>query len=257
MLYPLRIKWLTYCTAIIATLALLTGCEKSESPETGYKDDDLQKISETMGHYVIINLNNQNLSLDIDSFIKGIHDAKAGEQPPLTEEKFNKLLTTYRKKTLELKSSENLKIAEDFLEDNEKDSEVVVLEEGKLQYKILKDGEGEAVLEDSTPSIYYEGKFINGQIFDSTEKRGNEPIPLSLKTTIPGFKMGVVGMKKGEKRRLFIHPELGYGDRGRLPPNSMLIFDVEIVGTGTEKPEETTKEDKETSMGWFKKWTGA
>lgn len=260
MHYESKSRVLHYFTAIIAALALFTGCDKQKEDETEFNGDDLQSISQTMGHYVIENLNDQNLSLDIDAFIKGIKSAKAGGQPPLSKEKFNELLTMYRKKALELKESANLKLAEDFLEDNEKNPQVIVLEDGKLHYLILEEGDGESVLEDGTPLVHYEGKFIDGQVFDSTERRGNKPIPLSLKTTIPGFKSGVSGMKKGEKRRLFIHPDLGYRNRGRLPPNSMLIFDVKVIESETKNPEtteETIEESKETGMNWFKKWNRA
>ncbi len=52
---------------------------------------------------------------------------------------------------------------------------------------------------------------------------------IPLDQTIQGFNLGIAGMKEGEKRRLFVHPELGYGTTGHLPPNSLLIFDIEVV----------------------------
>lgn len=252
-------RW-TYCTAILASISLFTSCEKSEEETSSINEDDMRKISVTMGHYIVDNLNQQNLSLDIESFIKGIEEAKAGQEPPLTKKEFMELLASYRKKAFDLKSSENLKIAEDFLEGNSKDPQVIIVENGKLQYKILENGNGKAVDEDGTPLIHYEGKFIDGKVFDSTEKRG-KPIELSLKSTIPGFKKGMAGMKEGEKRRLFIHPDLGYGSRGRLPPNSLLIFDIEVVEAETIKPAPAPRGNgeasKESSMSWLKRWTGS
>lgn len=254
------IYWRCYCTTAAATLILLTGCENKKDEKHSISEKDIRKISETMGHYVVENLNSQNLTLDIESFIKGIEEAKAGQEPPLSKQEFLELFTDYRKKEFEIKSSENLKMAEDYLESNREGANIVIVEKGKLQYKILEQGNGKTVQENSTPLIHYEGKFIDGQVFDSTQKRG-KPIELSLKSTIPGFKKGMTGMKEGEKRRLFIHPDLGYGEKGRLPPNSLLIFDVEVVEADTAPPEPTTKENealkKEASMNWLKRWTGS
>ena len=252
--------WWLYCSAILASMTLFTSCEKSEKETNSINEDDMRKISITMGHYIVENLNQQNLTLDIESFIKGIEEAKAGQEPPLSKKEFTELLASYRKQAFDLKNSENLKLAEDFLEDNQKDPQIIIIENSKLQYKILESGRGNEVVENGTPLIHYEGKFINGQIFDSTEKFG-KPIEFPLKSTIPGFKKGMIGMKEGEKRRLFIHPDLGYGNRNRLPPNSLLIFDIEVVEAEAAKPPSLSKDrsakSKESSMSWLKRWTGS
>ncbi len=242
----------------LAAAALLGGCKQNQKNDGDVKQADVKKISETMGFYVVENLNAQNVVIDLDSLIRGIENAKAGKTPPLTKEEFAQIFMEYRKQAFDTKSTENLKTAEKFLSENSQDSEVLTLENGKLQYKILQKGSGEEVNEDNTPLIHYEGKFVDGKVFDSTQSRG-APVPISLKTTIPGFKMGLSGMKQGEKRRLFIHPDLGYGTAGRLPPNSLLIFDIEVVEAEAKKQDEKKEEDKETkesSFSWLKKWTG-
>ncbi len=253
-------QWRKPFTAAALSLIIFTGCEQKDEEKQTINQDDMKKISETMGHYVVDNLKTQNLSLDMESFIKGIQQAKEGQEPPLSKQEFLDLLAEYQKKAFDIKSTENLKLAEDFLEDNQDAQDIVVIEKGKLQYKILEQGNGKTVEDNSTPLIHYEGKFMDGQVFDSTEKRG-KPIELSLKSTIPGFRKGMAGMKEGEKRRLFIHPDLGYGDRGRLPPNSLLIFDIKVVEVNKAEPEpakpEEDKSTKETSMSWLKRWTGS
>ena len=60
---------------------------------------------------------------------------------------------------------------------------------------------------------------------------------LSLDEIIPGLKAGLVGMKEGEKRIVYVHPEMGYGTNGYLPPNSLLTFEIEIVKANSPKPE--------------------
>src|SRR4029079_2074003 len=125
-------------------------------------------------------------------------------------------------------STANLKSANDFMEKNKKESNVKEVVPGKLQYSILKEGNGATVDSHSSPKIHYTGKYQDGTVFGTSEEMGG-PITIPLDQTIPGFSKGIVGMKEGEKRRLFVHPDLGYGTTGQLPPNELLIFDIEVV----------------------------
>lgn len=214
---------------------LLAGCQIDQKKENKTSEhEETRKISEMMGHLVIENLDAQHVNIDIKSFIKGLEEGKAGKTPPLSKEEFSQLFADYWKKGFDQSSAKNLAQAEKFLEENKKDPHVVSLSEGKVQYKILSPGSGETVQEENTPLILYEGKYQDGKVFDGSHAQG-EPLALSLNTTIPGFKVGVLGMKKGEKRRLFIHPELGYGTQGRLQPNALLVFDIEVVEIDSKK----------------------
>ncbi len=93
-------------------------------------------------------------------------------------------------------------------------------------------GSGAAVKTGDTVSIHYAGTLEDGTPFDNSYDRG-EPFetPIGAGQVIKGWDLGVVGMKVGGKRRLTIPPELGYGeqDKGNIPPNSTLIFDVELM----------------------------
>ncbi len=95
-----------------------------------------------------------------------------------------------------------------------------------------KPGTGEAVKFGDAVEVNYIGKFTNGKKFDSSYDR-KQPLPLTIgrRGLIPGFTQGLCGMKVGEKRTVTIPPELGYGARatGPIPPNSTLIFELELV----------------------------
>jgi len=102
-----------------------------------------------------------------------------------------------------------------------------------LYYKVLKTGSGSKPISGQTILANYEGRLLNGQVFDSSYKRG-EPIefPIGVGRVIPGWDEALMDMKVGEKRTLVIPPELAYGARGAggvIPPNAWLIFDVELV----------------------------
>jgi peptidylprolyl isomerase len=116
---------------------------------------------------------------------------------------------------------------------DEDEAEMVTLPSG-LKYRILKEGVGREVKAGDTAVVHYTGKLTNGVVFDSSHRRG-EPFSfvLGAGTVIKGWDEGVVGMKVGEKRKLVIPAELGYGSRGSppsIPPNAKLIFEVELVG---------------------------
>jgi len=103
-----------------------------------------------------------------------------------------------------------------------------------LQYWDIKVGTGAVAGASKRVKVHYTGWLLNGKEFDSSLDAG-EPIEFELGTgqVIKGWDQGIVGMKVGGKRQLRIPPELGYGARGAgssIPPNSTLIFDVELVG---------------------------
>lgn len=102
-----------------------------------------------------------------------------------------------------------------------------------LLYEVLKEGEGDAIKPGSQAKVHYIGWLIDGTKFDSSLDRG-EPFtfPLGAGRVIKGWDEGVAGMKVGEQRKLMIPSGLAYGNRqaGSIPPNSMLIFYVELLG---------------------------
>jgi FKBP-type peptidyl-prolyl cis-trans isomerase len=96
-----------------------------------------------------------------------------------------------------------------------------------LQYKVLKEGEGARPTDADVALIKYKGTLRDGTVFDQ-----NERAPLPVAQVVPGFSEGLKLMQKGGKYRLWIKPELGYGDRdtgGAIPPNSVLVFDVDLL----------------------------
>jgi FKBP-type peptidyl-prolyl cis-trans isomerase len=107
--------------------------------------------------------------------------------------------------------------------------------EGGLKYAILKPGTGEAAKPGQTARMHYTGWLENGTMFDSSMKPGRDAFEFQLGQgmVIPGWDKGIPGMKVGEKRQLRIPSEMGYGAMGsppNIPPNSTLIFDVELLG---------------------------
>lgn len=101
-----------------------------------------------------------------------------------------------------------------------------------LQYEVLKEGTGPMPVATDMVTVHYEGKLLDGTVFDSSYKRG-QPASFGLNQVIPGWTEGVQLMHTGSKYRFTIPPALGYGESGAggvIPPNAVLTFDIELLG---------------------------
>jgi peptidylprolyl isomerase len=199
-----------------------------EKPKSEVSREETLKLSQAFGNFIGKNLKNPGMNFDLEGIITGIRDGAAGKPSPMTEQEYQKALAKVQEQAIAAMSQENLTKANAFLLENGKGKNMVQLMDGKLQYEILAEGNGPEVKEHGTPQVHFTGRFIDGTVFGSSEQTGG-PIPINIDQTIPGFSKGLLGMKEGERRRLYIHPELGYGAAGQLPPNSLLIFEIEIV----------------------------
>lgn len=209
----------------------------ANEPQSAIKETqpvDVAKVSEAFGHLIGKNLQNIGVKFDIAQVIKGLQDATAGKESPMTEMECVQAITSVQEKLFKEQSQENLKKAEVFLQDNSKIKEMTSLENGKVQYRIEKEGKGTAVEAHFSPLIRYTGKFLDGSVFSASK----EEEKIYLEEVIPGLRAGLLGMKEGEKRIIYIHPELAYGTNGYLPPNSLLTFEIDLVQANTPSVEE-------------------
>lgn len=218
--------------ALLAASTMTLNGDAPAAPATTANQDipqaDLLKVSEAFGHFIGRNLNSPGVKFDLESIIKGMREGAAGKPAPMSDKEYEEMMAMLQDRAFKALSETNLTAAKDFLAKNTKAEGVIEIEPGKLQYTILQQGSGPAVAPHATPKINYTGKYLDGTVFGTSEDV-NGPITVPLDQTIPGFSEGIVGMKEGEKRRLFVHPDLGYGTTGHLPPNALLIFDIELI----------------------------
>ncbi len=197
------------------------------------KAAEIAKISEAFGHLIGKNLETIGVSFDIAQVIKGLQDSTNGKSSPMSEAECVQAISSVQEKIFNEQCEKNLIKAEKFLSENTQAKDVVALEEGRVQYKIEKEGDGALVESHFSPLVRYTGKYLDGTVFGSSK----EEEMISLDEIIPGLKAGLVGMKEGEKRTVYIHPELAYGTNGYLPPNSLLTFEVEVVKANAPQPQ--------------------
>jgi peptidylprolyl isomerase len=213
--------------------------DSSDSLEIDLHDKEAEKIaliSEAFGHIIAKHIESLEVDFDFTHIVKGLQDAGLGKESPMSETECIEAITKSRETRFNELAKINLDLANAFMKKNQIEPNVSVIEEGKLHFRIEKEGEGDSVQEGYSPVIRYTGKFIDGTIFGAS--KGEDLV--TLDETIPGFGKGLLGMKEGEKRTLYIHPDLAYGTMGQLPPNSLLLFEIELVKANSELPKEPT-----------------
>ncbi|MFA6118346.1 MAG: FKBP-type peptidyl-prolyl cis-trans isomerase N-terminal domain-containing protein [Parachlamydiales bacterium] len=193
------------------------------------KEVDTKKLSEAIGHIIGKNLEDLGFELDLKRIITGIKKGSHNKTSPMTEDECLQALAKLQVIANEKICQKNLKIAEEYLAKNINDKNVIEIEKGKLQYKILNEGKDESVQSYNSPTIKIVGKYLDGKIFTDVEEI------INLTETIPALKRSIIGMKKNERRQVYIHPDLGFG---KIPPclNSLIVFDIEIVKVDTNTP---------------------
>ena len=177
--------------------------------------------------------------LNLNQMKKGFKDVLNEEETMLEEQDIVMLIQSYLRDRMAYESERSLEEGEKFLAAN-KEKEGVVETKSGLQYKIEVEGAGISPEETDTVEVNYEGRLIDGTVFDSSYDRG-ESVKFPLNRVIKGWTEGLTYAKEGGKIQLYIPAELGYGQRGSgpIPGNSTLIFDIELVKVYKAVPKET------------------
>jgi FKBP-type peptidyl-prolyl cis-trans isomerase FklB len=163
------------------------------------------------------------------------------------EELFKTLQQTNKDAKTEKLWGANRDAGKKFLAENAKKEGVVTLPSG-LQYKVLVKGEGDVPQVSEKVFVNYEGRLVDGTVFDASAKHGDKPSEFRPNQVIKGWTEALTMMPVGSKWQLYIPYELAYGEKeaGNIKPFSALIFDVELVGIDRPQPE-TPDADKKTA----------
>lgn len=199
-------------------------------------ENENNRIGYAMGANIGQNLLDQQIldGIDLDSLIVGLLDAVGGDIK-LSNEELSAAIQLFQLRAQEQTAAElsvNLSASEEFLRQNADKEGVVSLESG-LQYLILVSGpeDGDSPGINDAVLAHYHGMLADGTVFDSSVDRG-EPAQFGLSQVISGWTEALQLMKVGDKWRLFIPPDMAYGTASptlAIPPNSALIFDVELL----------------------------
>ncbi len=198
---------------------------------------DWNKVSYVLGQQIGSDFKEQGITVELEAFFKSFEKAFNGEPSELTGPEMQEIMQSFQQymqgkqaEKMEKEAKVNLQEGTEFLAKNAKEDGIKTLESG-LQYRVLTEGSGKTPSNTDTVEAHYEGKLINGSVFDSSYQRG-QTIDFPVNGVIPGWTEALQLMSEGSKWQLFIPANLAYGEAGSppvIPPNSTLLFDVELV----------------------------
>lgn len=205
-----------------------------------------EELSYVFGTDIGMSLKRLETEIDLAAFFRGVEDSFNDRDLLVTQEKIARLKEELFKKQREEQTrkmkelgEKNRKEGEAFLAKNKKKKGVITTESG-LQYMALEKGDGPKPKETDRVSVNYRGTLIDGTEFDSSYKRG-KPVTFPVKGVIAGWTEALLLMNVGSKYKLFIPPNLGYGERGAsrlIGSQATLIFEVELLGIESGKETE-------------------
>ena len=220
----------------VPVLGLAYGiCSAADPVELKTEND---KINYSVGYRLGSDFTRQGVEMNSAIVQKGIDDATGGGGEALmTEEEMRTVMmnmaTRLKAEQMEKMKKEgavNIKAGEAFLAENAGKEGVKTTDSG-LQYKVITAGEGKSPQKSDKVTVHYRGTLIDGTEFDSSYSR-NQPASFGVGQVIPGWTEALQLMKEGDKWEIVIPSKLGYGERGagaKIPPNSTLIFEVELI----------------------------
>lgn len=203
----------------------------SSSQTNRATQDDNAKVGYSLGYMMGSNVHDVASDLRVEDIVQGLQDGFANKPTNMTPEQMQQTVMAYEQRRTANMLQENLSKGEAFLAQNAKKPNIKTTASG-LQYEVIKVGTGNKPKATDIVAVQYEGKTIDGKVFDSSAKHGGEPVVFPLNQVIPGWTEGVQLMGEGAQYRFYIPAKLAYGEQGApgaIEPNSVLIFDIELV----------------------------
>jgi len=225
-------KTVSFLLILLVSVVILSCNKKSSGSVTAEENID-RDTSYALGIEFGADLKNwidsSGINPNVDEFIKGIKDKITGAKTRITSEQAGELIDKAFSAITEEKTAAAKQAENSFLAENAKKPGIKITASG-LQYEIINETTGRKPQANSTVVVHYEGRLIDGTVFDSSYERGT-PWETNIGNVIPGWTEGIQMMSIGSKFIFYIPSNLAYGDngvQGIIPPFSTLIFTVEL-----------------------------
>jgi FKBP-type peptidyl-prolyl cis-trans isomerase FklB len=232
-----KMRKISLLVVVLMSISSFISCQNQNSAKVEIKSE-IDSLSYAIGIDLASRIEKSGVdNFNAEALAKGFKDAFKVENPAMDNAAANAIIQNFFKKMADKESAEAVEEGKKFLAENAK-KEGVKLTESGLQYKVLKEGEGDSPKPTDVVEVFYKGTLIDGTVFDETH---DKPVSFPVNGVIPGWTEALQLMKVGSKYQLFIPSELAYGERGaggQIKPNSTLIFEVELLSI---KPKEEKK----------------
>lgn len=225
--------------SVLMIVAIFVSCgQNNKKANLQTKEDSIAYvIGANIGANLKKNMDSDSLKFNTDMLMQGFKDAlNSMDSTVLTEEAKQQVMMNFQKEMQQKQmekmaaaATPNKEAGKKFLDENKKQAGVIETASG-LQYKVIKEGKGKTPTATDQVSVHYEGKLLDGTVFDSSYER-KKPATFGVGGVIKGWTEGLQLMKEGGIYELYINSDLAYGDQGNqsIPGGSTLIFKVELV----------------------------
>ena len=213
----------------VVLVGLLCPVVRAEDPAKRFKSEQ-EAFAYAVGIQFALSLKSAPFPVDMAAVLRAMTDVAEGKKAVLTEDEAQSVQRSYIMKWQQEEQAASAEKSKAWFTENAKKKGVKETETG-LQYLVLKEGKGAKPKMGETVSVHYRGTLLDGKEFDSSYNRG-KPMEFEVGRVIPGWNEGLQLMAIGSKYKFFIPSSLGYGPRGAgraIPPNSTLIFEVELL----------------------------
>ncbi len=208
----------------------------NEPTEDTNLQEEIQTYSKQIGHLLAEDLQMQSECLDLEAVIQGMREyrQRAFQKGQLGGKSNDAVFESLQKKLFEYQAAQNLKQTESYLQEVCKKDSVHILKPDALAYEIIETGQGKRALSENDAIVVRYTIFNSrGEPILSSEHLDKDtdtsPCTCAPDDFLPAISQAMKGMLEGEKRKIYVHPNLAYGKFGLLPPNSLLIIEITLL----------------------------
>jgi len=223
--------------SLAGLIVCLVGCGGASKEQEVTLESTDARLSYGIGLRMGQRMSADGMQVDVAAYAAGLEDAMTGAEAMLTDEEIDAEMSAFQERLQAEAEAErmaqaqsNLEAGRAYMEEMSANEDVQTTESG-LQYIVTEPGEGNSPVAADSVEVHYEGRLIDGSVFDSSFERG-QTVTFGLTQVIPGWTEGLQLMKPGGKFKFIIPPDLGYGEGGAgqmIGPNATLVFDIELI----------------------------